>query len=118
MILNTSIWQETIAAAKSAASASPAWLRAIDRAVIEIERSIYWSYVGGVLTLRSTTSGSHYTVDDNHECPAKGGICKHRAARRLMSRYTERLAAEKSARENAILIKRQGKEVRVNGWAV
>ncbi len=39
MILNTRIWTETVNAAKLAASTSPAWLRAIERAVIEIERA-------------------------------------------------------------------------------
>ncbi len=59
MILNTQIWQQTIEAAKAAASTSPAWLRAIDRAVIEIERSRYWSFADGVLTIISTISNNH-----------------------------------------------------------
>jgi hypothetical protein len=94
MILNTRIWQETINAAKSAASTSPAWLRAIDRAVIEIERSRYWSFADGVLTIISTTSKKTYRIDEKHTCEACSNghrECKHRAARRLMLRYTERL---------------------------
>jgi hypothetical protein len=91
MILNTRIWTETINAAKAAASTSPAWLRAIDRAVIEIEKAKYWAFDGDTLTIISTTSGKMYHINDAHTCEAKGGICKHRAARRLMMRYTERL---------------------------
>jgi hypothetical protein len=93
MLLNTSIWRETIEAAKLAASTSPAWLRAIDRAVTEIERSKYWSFAEGVLTLVSTTSAKTYRIAEQHACEAKGGVCKHRAARRLMARYHERLTA-------------------------
>jgi hypothetical protein len=93
MILNTRIWQETIEAAKAAASNSPAWLRAIERAVIEIEKARYWAFDGDTLTIISTTSSKMYHINDAHTCEAKGGICKHRAARRLMMRYTERLNA-------------------------
>lgn len=91
MILNTRIWNETVNAAKAAAITSPAWLRAIERAAIEIERARYWPFADGVLTIQSTTSKKMYRVADSHTCEAKGGICKHRAARRLMMRYTERL---------------------------
>lgn len=100
MILNTRIWNETINAAKAAASTSPAWLRAIERAAREIERSKYWSFNGGVLTLISTTSNQTYKIDENHTCEACANghtACKHRAARRLMLRYTERLNAGASS---------------------
>jgi hypothetical protein len=126
MILNTQIWNETINAAKLAASTSPAWLRAIDRAVIEIERSRYWSFADGVLTIISTTSKKTYRIDEHHTCAAcENGqpACKHKAARRLIQRYTERLhAAPKldafAARERAPLIKRASNAVMINGWAV
>jgi hypothetical protein len=94
MILNTQIWQETINAAKQAASTSPAWLRAIDRAVVEIERSRYWSFDGSTLVIISTTSKKTYKIGADHTCEACSNghrECKHRAARRLMVRYTERL---------------------------
>ena len=94
MILNTSIWSETIAAAKQAASDSPAWLRAIERAVVEIEKSKYWSFDGATLVIISTTSKKTYRIDDQHTCEAVANghtACRHRAARRLMIRYTERL---------------------------
>jgi len=123
MILNTQIWQDTINAAKAAASTSPAWLRAIERAVVEIERSRYWSFDGDVLTIQSTTSSKLYRVGADHTCEAKGGICKHRASRRLIQRYTERLhAAPKTdsfaERERAPLIKREGNAMIIDGWAV
>lgn len=94
MILNTTIWQQTIEAAKTAAANSPAWLRAIERAVIEIEKSKYWSFDGSTLVIISTTSKKTYKIDENHTCEACANghsACKHRAARRLMIRYTERL---------------------------
>jgi hypothetical protein len=62
MLLNSQIWNETINAAKAAASTSPAWLRAIERAVVEIERSRYWSFDGDVLTIISTTSKKTYKI--------------------------------------------------------
>jgi hypothetical protein len=129
MILNTQIWRETIEAAKAAASTSPAWLRAIERAVIEIEKAKYWAFDGDVLTIISTTSKKTYKIGADHTCEARGGICKHRASRRLIQRYTERLhAAPKSSqspksdafaeRERAPLIKREGNAMIIDGWAV
>ena len=87
MILNTSIWQTVINAAKAKAVTSPAWLKAIDRAVVEIEKSRYWSFADGVLTIQSTTSDKLYRIGDDHTCEARNRICKHRAARRLMVLY-------------------------------
>jgi hypothetical protein len=123
MLLNSKIWQETVNAAKAAASTSPAWLRAIDRAVIEIERSRYWSFDGDTLTIISTTSKKTYRIGADHTCEARGGICKHRGARRLIQRYTERLhAAPKpdafAERERAPLVKREGNAMIIDGWAV
>jgi hypothetical protein len=92
MLLNTSIWQATIEAAKDAASSSPAWLRALNRAIAEIEKARYWAFDGSTLTIISTTSGKTYRIAEQHACEARGNVCKHRAARRLMMRYAERLA--------------------------
>jgi len=131
MILNSSIWQEVIAAAKTATASTPEWLRAVERGAKEIECARYWSFADGVLSIRSTTSGELYRVDDRHTCEATrhGKPCKHRASRRLMQRYAERLAqmpapaaapAPKPSdwREKAILIKRDGNALIVDGWAV
>ncbi len=92
MILNTAIWQQVIAEAQAKASEQPRWLRAIERGAVEIERARYWSFDGVTLTLISTTSGRRYKVDREHICQARAGICKHRAARRLIQRYVVKLA--------------------------
>jgi len=92
MILNSSIFTATIAAAKTAAANRPDVLRAIDRAASEIEKASYWSFDAGVLTIKSTTSGELYRVDANHACPARSKVCKHIIARLLMVRYNERLS--------------------------
>ena len=116
MILNTSIWQMTINHAKAKAANSAVWLRAIDRAVVEIEKSRYWSFADGVLMIQSTTSDKLYRIGDDHACEARHGICKHRAARRLMVLYFEALktgapvaaptmAQRQAERERAILVK-------------
>jgi len=137
MLLNSKIWSDTISAAKAAASTSPAWLRAIERAVIEIEKAKYWSFDGQTLTIQSTTSKKLYRVDENHTCEAVANghtACRHRAARRLMQRYTERLNAGASSPvpapapapvpariERRIERERTGRKyevVYVDGWAV
>ena len=93
MILNPAIFTATIEAAKAKAASRPEVIRAIDRAVVEIERAAYWSFADGVLTIKSTTSGEMYKVDAAHDCPAHSKVRKHHIARLLMIRYTERLAA-------------------------
>lgn len=92
MILNTAIFTATVQAAKAKAAGNASILRAIDRAVVEIERAKYWSFADGVLTIISTTSGERYVIGDDHTCHARSKTCKHLVARRLMVRYYERLA--------------------------
>lgn len=92
MILNTQIFTATVADAKAKCAGNAALLRAIDRAVIEIERAKYWSFADGVLTIISTTSGERYVIGDDHTCPARSKACKHLVARRLMVRYFGALA--------------------------
>jgi hypothetical protein len=53
MILNTQKWQETIKAAKAKSAGNAALLRAIERAVVEIEKAVYWSFVAGILRRRA-----------------------------------------------------------------
>jgi hypothetical protein len=99
MILNSSIWNEVISTAKASTANAPAWLRAVERGAAEIERARYWSFAEGVLTIISTTSGKTYRIDAHHTCEAVANghtACRHRAARRLMQRYTERLAQTSS----------------------
>lgn len=101
MILNTSIWKQTVTAAKNKAAQHPAWLRAIDRAVVEIEKARYWAFADGVLTIQSTTSNKLYKVGESHTCEAKGGVCKHRAAQRLMELYFAALQSDAGGQINA-----------------
>lgn len=96
MILNTKIFNATVETAKAKCAGNAAMLRAIDRAVYEINRSRYWAYDAQTNTLRiqSTTSRKLYVVDDAHACEATANgckHCKHQVARRLMQRYTEAL---------------------------
>lgn len=97
MILNTAIFTATIEAAKTKAANNPAVLRAIDRAVVEIQKAKYWAFDGNTLTIQSTTSSTIYRVDAAHTCPAQSKICKHHIARLLMVRYSERLASVEQA---------------------
>lgn len=92
MILNTRIFEQTVETAKAKSAGNAAMLRAIDRAVYEINRSKYWVFTDGVLKIQSTTSRKLYVVDDQHTCEART-VCKHKIARRLMQRYHERLSA-------------------------
>jgi hypothetical protein len=91
MILNSSIWQATINEAKALSANNPVILRAINRAVVEIERSAYWSFDGQTLRIKSTTSRKLYVVDEGHTCEAQSKTCKHHIARRLLARYTRNL---------------------------
>lgn len=97
MILNLAIFTATVAAAKTKAAGNAALLRAIERAVIEIQKAPYWSFADGILTIISTTSGERYVIGDNHTCPANSRTCKHLVARRLMVLYSERLASAPAA---------------------
>jgi hypothetical protein len=85
MILNSQIWQATISEAKTLSANNLATLRAIDRAVVEIERSAYWSFDGQTLRIKSTTSRKLYTADEGHTCDAQSKTCKHYIARRLLA---------------------------------
>ena len=53
MILNTSLWKQTISEAKAKSAGNDFVLRAIDRAVVEIEKSAYWSFADGILKIKS-----------------------------------------------------------------
>ena len=77
MILNTQIFNQTVAAAKAKCAGNASLLRAIERAVVEIERAKYWSFADGVLTIISTTSGKRYVIGDGHTCEAQSKHWKH-----------------------------------------
>ena len=97
MLLNIAIFTAVVTEAKAKAANSPVWLRAIDRAVVELNRASYWSFVDGVLVLISTTSKKRYVIDATHTCEARNGRCKHIAAHRLMTRYVEALTSVPAA---------------------
>lgn len=100
MLLNTKIFNTVVETAKGKSANNPAMLRAIDRAVTELNRSKYWAYDAqtNVLRLQSTTSKKLYVVDDAHTCEAKT-TCKHKVARRLMQRYAEACSASAIEKE-------------------
>jgi len=94
MILDTRIWQETIEAAKAAAFSSPCWLRAIDRAVVQIETNpCITELASGVLI--TSPSGRTYLANGVCQCAAYKNkmACWHRAAAQLLARYNEALSA-------------------------
>jgi hypothetical protein len=103
MIINTKIFTATVETAQAKSATNPAMLRAIDRAVKEINKSKYWAYDSqtNVLKLMSTTSSKLYVIDDNHTCEAQSKICKHLVARKLMQRYTEALGVVATEGERA-----------------
>ena len=124
MLLNTKIFNATVETARAKCANNPAMLRAIDRAVYEINRSRYWAYDSTTNTLRiqSTTSRKLYIVDDAHSCEAKSKICKHLVARRLMQRYTEALGVTTAEGTRAVPPAPSGwsaaGEQSANGWEV
>ncbi len=75
MILNSHIWQQTINEAKAKSAGQPAILRAIDRAVIEIAHSRYWSFDDQTLRIQSITSRKLYVVDEGHTYEAQSKTC-------------------------------------------
>lgn len=104
MLLNTAVFNAVVEMAKAKSAGNAAMLRAIERAVVEINRAKYWAYDSHTNTLKiqSTTSKKLYVVDDSHTCEATANgfkHCKHQVARRLMQRYSERLALSEIACE-------------------
>ncbi|MGH9841984.1 MAG: SWIM zinc finger family protein [Blastocatellia bacterium] len=130
MILNSSICQEVIAAAKTATANAPAWLRAVEKAAEQIASNpCITELQNGVLI--TSPSGNTYLANGVCQCGAfrYGKPCWHRAAAQLVQRYHERLAGTPAPlpvpvpkasdwRETAILIKRDGNALIVDGWAV
>jgi hypothetical protein len=122
MIINTKIFNQTVETAKAKSANNPAMLRAIDRAVVEINKSKYWAYdsQANVLKLMSTTSKKLYVIDDQHTCDAHSKHCKHLVARRLMQRYAEALGVAAVEGERAVppapMAWSAAGEQTANGW--
>jgi hypothetical protein len=95
MQLNPQIFTATVEAAKAAASNSPTWLRAIDKAAEQIENNpLITELVAGVLI--TSPSGNTYLANGKCGCKAYsfGQACWHRAAAQLIARYNEALNAQ------------------------
>ncbi len=99
MTLDTQIFNAIVEAAKAKAADSPAWLRAIDRAVEGI--------LSGELLVTTLSNGALVTSSNgsylaNGACSCKSfqfghKECKHRAAARLIERYEAQVLATKAA---------------------
>lgn len=89
--------QSVVDNARVAATNSPRWLRAIDRAAEELTSNPYIAVTEKGLLILSSTSSNIYTSNGACECRAYefGNPCWHRAAARLVQRYYE--SAEQSA---------------------
>lgn len=120
MLLNTKIFNQVVETAKAKCQGNAALLRAIDRAVYELNRSKYWAYDAQTSTLRlqSTSSRKLYIIDASHACEATtygNKHCKHLVAHRLMQRYTEACGASVAEKRTARVLNwssREGYELR------
>ena len=95
MTLNQVQLAAVVETAKVAASSSPRWLTAIDKAVAGVT-SGWWIvtelYNSVVIT---TETGKTYFVNGHCQCEAyrRNQPCKHIALARLLDRYNERTAS-------------------------
>jgi hypothetical protein len=95
--INEDKLQMVVDNARVAAENSPRWLRAIERAQVELTSNPYIAVTEKGLLILSSTSSNIYTSNGSCECKAFefGKPCWHRAAARLVQRYYE--SAEQSA---------------------
>lgn len=107
--LNSRILETVVTQAKRSATDSPRWLRAIERAAVELESNPYIEAINDHTLLIGSPSGNTYVGNNTCQCEAyrRGIACWHRAAARLYQRYTEAEAKatshEKAIREMADL---------------
>jgi len=101
--LNTNLLATVIAQAKRSASDSPRWVKAIERAAVELESNPWIEALDDHTLLIGSTSGNTYVGNSTCQCEAyRHGIpCYHRAAARLYQRYME-AEAKQAARQNAL----------------
>lgn len=97
--LDSNTLATVVEAAKRNASNDPRWVRAIEKAAIEIEQNPYIAMVDGDLIIASETSGGVYQVNGHCDCMAgmHGKPCKHRALKRILQRYNEAEARKAAA---------------------
>jgi hypothetical protein len=127
MQINLIQLERTVEAANARAANHPAWLRAIEKAHTHLIENPYISetienpYISetadGLLILPD--SGETYQSNGTCQCKAfsYGQPCWHRAAAQLIRRYNEPVSPAVE-REGAILVKRGGNVMRIDGWDV
>jgi len=115
MQINIIKLEQVVAAAKAKAANSPAWLRAIEKAHTHLIENPYISETEDGLLILSD-SGKTYHANGICQCKAwefGRRPCWHRAAAQLVRRYRE--ASHPHA---GILIKPEGKSMRIGAWEV
>jgi hypothetical protein len=92
MTINQAQFNAIVEAAKTAASAHPEWLRAIEKAAAAIlsGEMIVTTLAHGALV---TTPGGTYHANGACDCPARTRHCYHRAGARIWLRYEELIMA-------------------------
>lgn len=98
---------KAIRQAKIEAAEHQSWIKAIARAALQLELSV-WQFDGDVLRIQSaSTPGTWYTVDANG-CPCNAGRagkpCWHRAARRLLRKAGEETATVDLPEDDTCLV--------------
>ena len=86
--VNASKFEKVVEAARKSASADARWLRAIEKAIEQIESNPYMDYSNGALLVLGN-SGQIYTANGACQCKAyeAGTACWHRAAAKLLKNY-------------------------------
>jgi hypothetical protein len=114
MQIDTIKLERIVETAKQKAASHPSWLRAIEKAHTQLLENPYITPLGDHSLLIASASGSDiYISNGTCQCAAfKYGHreCWHRACVQLVKRYHE------AERENAILIKRGGNVMKLDGW--
>lgn len=109
--LNHSIFTAVVEQARRDAAQHPRWLKAINRAVAELENNPYIERQDGSLLIASSTSSEIYSANGICQCVAYTGVdsktgirlhnggqpCWHRAAARLVRRHDEQQAIAETA---------------------
>src|SRR5215207_6347210 len=87
---NQTRFEKVIAEAKAKCAGNARCLRAIDRAVEQIETNPYMTYENGELLVLGTT-GETYRANGVCQCRAyaSGQLCWHRTLAKLLKRYFE-----------------------------
>lgn len=112
---------ESIANIKPTAPNAQRWIRAIARAVAEVETNPFLTYNhdSHSLLIMSQNNGNTYTANGSCQCRAfeLGQPCKHRALNRLIAIYIERnQAVTKTAICDCCGVTETGTGLKAAGW--